>query len=368
MRGDGSIWKRDHGGYQIRYFVPGRGEQRESVAKALGKPVAAVTEQDAAKLLTARLRQLRVGAWVDAASTRTTVAAVLDDYLTDLEMRRAKSIVTARSNVARLKAAFAGERATTITLTRLKRWVRDEQTAGTPAGTIARLLSVLRAAFRVARAEGRLAAVPVFPTVTVRNARQGFFERAEYETVRAHLRDPDRDIAEFAYLTGWRVGEILGLRREHVDRAAGLLRLVDSKSGEGRSLPLRDEHGRANAIGVVVERRLLGSIIVPWLFHRRGKPIPYNTLLDHWRAAAKAAGLPGRLMHDFRRTAARDLIAAGNDYGTAMAVTGHKTMAVFRRYQITDARSTARGLARLETFRATPGQFSDTGGANARQR
>ena len=46
--------------------------------------------------------------------------------------------------------------------------------------------------------------------------------------------------------------------------------------------------------------------LIPSLFHREGKPIPYATLDDAWRAAARA-GYPGKLMHDFRRTAATRL-------------------------------------------------------------
>jgi integrase len=82
------------------------------------------------------------------------------------------------------------------------------------------------------------------------NARQGFFERGDFEAVAAHLPDPVRDIARFAYLSGWRKGEILPLRGDSVDRTAGKVRLRTSKNGRGRLLPLE------GALRDLIERRL----------------------------------------------------------------------------------------------------------------
>ena len=66
-----------------------------------------------------------------------------------------------------------------------------------------------------------------------------------------------------------------------------------------------------------------------------------------WRLARVAAGCPGRIPHDFRRTAVRNLEQAGVPRSVAMKLTGHKTESVYRRYAIVspgDLRSAARQL------------------------
>jgi len=46
--------------------------------------------------------------------------------------------------------------------------------------------------------------------------------------------------------------------------------------------------------------------------------------------------VPGRIPHDFRRTAVRNLERAVVPRSTAMAMVGHKTEAIYRRYAIVD--------------------------------
>jgi integrase len=85
--------------------------------------------------------------------------------------------------------------------------------------------------------------------------------------------------------------------------------------------------------------------IVPQVFwrmvaHGRGGPLepkPIKSLNKAFKAACRAAGLAGRIPHDLRRTAVRNLDRAGVPRSVAMAMVGHKTEAIYRRYRIVDA-------------------------------
>ena len=87
---------------------------------------------------------------------------------------------------------------------------------------------------------------------------------------------------------------------------------------------------------------------MPFVFHRNGREV--RTIARVWEKACKKAGCPGRLFHDLRRTAVRNLERAGVPRSIAMKITGHKTEAVYRRYAIVNEADVAEGLERLAGF------------------
>jgi len=100
--------------------------------------------------------------------------------------------------------------------------------------------------------------------------------------------------------------------------------------------------------------RKLGRII-PWLFpHLPFGHVPRSLVGSKrddfrkaWRTACRDAGVPGKLRHDFRRTAARNLVRRNVPERVAMTITGHLTRSVFDRYNIvsdTDLREAAQKL------------------------
>lgn len=172
-----------------------------------------------------------------------------------------------------------------------------------------------------------------------RNVRQGFLEPDDFDKVRAAMAAQDTttcilysDAASFAYITGWRVpSEVLPLAWNQVDLRAGLVRIDpgQTKAGEGRQFPI------TAALREVLKRREKakqgGCALV---FHDDGQPIVPRAFHKAWTAATTAATLAGRIPHDMRRSAVRNLERASIPRKVAMQMVGHRTESIYRRYHI----------------------------------
>ena len=251
-------------------------------------------------------------------------------YLDDYEVRRLRTLDTARGRVANLRATFGGRPATAITTDAIRTYQRTRRGAGAAAATVNRETSALSRMLHLAVRSGTLAQRPVFPErLEECGPRQGFFEHADYLVVRGHLPPAYQDVLDFAYYSGWRKREILELRWSEVDDAGGVVRLSPerSKTRVGRVLPIV-----APIAAVLARRRAHRQGEDPLVFRRDA--VTVRAWRTAWPEACRQAGVPGRLLHDCRRTAARNLVRAGVPERVAMQLTGHRSRAIFDRYNI----------------------------------
>jgi integrase len=83
---------------------------------------------------------------------------------------------------------------------------------------------------------------------------------------------------------------------------------------------------------------------LPFVFHRHGKHI--GGFYKVWATACMRAGLEGRILHDFRRTAARAFRQADVSEGEIMKLCGWETRSMFDRYNVINEADLARAVAK----------------------
>jgi len=146
----------------------------------------------------------------------------------------------------------------------------------------------------------------------------------------------------------WRRGEVFTLERRHVNLETGALTLEKTKNGDTRRayLPadlvaeLREHLAKVDALQVRLGR----------VFRRV------------FVEACKAAGRPGAIFHDLRRSGVRNMVRAGVSETVAMKISGHRTSSMFRRYNITSDED----LRAVATRMGMPSGITELGPAKTR--
>jgi integrase len=247
-----------------------------------------------------------------------------------------KSLGSALSHIKPVRDHFRDWRALDINFRAIEAYITKRRGEKKSNATINRELELLRRALRLAHDRQLLPCIPKVRVLTENNTRQGFFERPDLESVVTALPEYLRDFTRFAYLTGWRKGEIISLKWTDVDRDAGAIRLRPEAAKTGRARTVMLEGDLAELIDRRWESRLFekdGNVgVTALVFHRGGRPV--GDFKKAWATACRTAGVADKLFHDLRRTAARNMVRAGVPERVAMAVTGHVTRAMFDRYNI----------------------------------
>jgi integrase len=305
---------------------------------------------------------------------RLAIGVLLDDLKADYG-RRGKANVKNLNTIARVRQDFEKKLADSLSAKDLNAYIDRRQAAGAAGSTINHALQVLSSAFKLAEIPW-----PKVKKLEEKNIRTGFFSREEFDRVSHDLPSDLRDFCLFGYLTGWRKNAIATLAWSDVHDGNVYLRAVRSKNGKPYFVPIMGE--LANLIERRREARSIksgsGVELSGLVFHRDGRQI--EEFRKSWETACSRAGVgrwlckkcltpvaaerrcpkckaklnrgqlkyDGRVFHDLRRSAARNLIRSGVSRSVAMKITGHLTEAMFERYNITDEADLRDAMEKVE--------------------
>ena len=251
---------------------------------------------------------------------------------------------------------------TALTTDAGRRFVRKRLDEGAGPAMINRSLSCLRRMLHIAYEDRKVPVVPKIRLLKEPLARKGFLEPQKFEELVKQLPTHLRPLILFLYWCGVRLGEALQIQWEQVDLQNRIIRLEEAqtKNEEPRVVPLP---------AVLVN---LFSEVNP----KVGPVFDDTNLRTEWARACAAVGLgtlekvkseshngrrkfhvwqryKGLIVHDLRRSAVRNLRRAGVSENVAMKISGHKTRAVFDRYNIVATDDTTEAMRRLEAVTAT---------------
>jgi len=125
------------------------------------------------------------------------------------------------------------------------------------------------------------------------------------------------DAIKFAYQTGARQGEILKLKREHINFDAKTCTFYDTKNKADRTIPLADE-----TLSILKKHRF-GS----YVFDCDG-----SRIRKWFRRATQTAGITNFRFHDLRACFCTNALLNGWSIAEVSAISGHKDWSQLKRY------------------------------------
>lgn len=220
----------------------------------------------------------------------------------------------------------------------LAEW-RDYRLKTVTGSTVNRELNILSAVINHARKNwGIHMDNPIELITRPKNekARERRLEPDEEKKLIAELETSTRNpwiapLVAFALETAMRRGEMLGLRWEFVDLKKRVARLIDTKNGESRNVPLSS---RAKTILDALPRSIDGKVF----------PTTEDALKKAFARACERAGIENFHFHDLRHEATSRLSEKLPNLIELASVTGHKDLRMLKRYYHPRAEDLARKL------------------------
>lgn len=361
--GEGRVWRRGRY-YWIQYYNANGQQVRESTKSE--------AEKVAKKMLSRRLGQINAGINPRPQADRTSTDELAESYFTryrvDYNLDQPLNgsdpdPIYIRDKADRrlgwlkqkwekhLKPAFGGIRASRVSTDDLLRYVEKRQREDANNATINRELALLKRMFNLGTActPKKVTEVPVFPErLQEGQPRKGFVEDAQYQTLCDKCGEPWlRALLAVAYSYGFRKAEILSMRVRQVNLSERTIHLhaLTTKNKQPRMVVMTDE------VYSQMEKCVAGKGPLDFVFTwKDGKPV--KDFRVAWSKLTKAAELPGLLLHDFRRSAVRNMVRRGISETVAMKISGHATREIFQRYNIVSQDDIAEAARLIERGRA----------------
>ncbi len=276
------------------------------------------------------------GAPITAKTDRGSFLALLEAVRTDYKIHKRASLYDLELRIDNHVGPALGHLpAGKITRMVIAEYIESRQgSASNPTNaTINRELAIIRRALKLGVEDRLVSDPPKVKMLPEDNVRQGFFTEDGFRAMIRHANPLLADVMAVCFCTGWRIDSILNLEWANVDFEGGVIRLRknQTKNRTQTVFPLASFPILVDAL----KRRQAAckGMITPWVFHRGGDRVrSIRTAFDNTRVKV---GLPGRLIHDFRRTAVRRLKELGWSDTEIMSMVGLKTMSMLIRYGIT---------------------------------